>query len=839
MEKARWFHHPALWICLLSAQTGVAHDHFRWGLPEGAVARFGKGSLLYPTFPSGGILHPGAGTVVYSSDGTRLAVTGGFGVWIHDAVTGVETAVLTGQEEATSVAFSPDGGTLAIGNLDGTIQLWDPATGQVKATLASKPRVLTVTYLSDSTLASGSSDGVIRLWDPVTGRLDTTLSGHQGPVLTMSSSQDGRTLASGGADASVRLWDVVSGRLKATLEGHGNAVNSVSISPDGRTLASGSDDRTVRLWDAGIGEHLATFDEHERWVTSVTFSPDGGTLASCSQSGIRLWDTDSSRYLARPMDGGFGCRTVVFSPDGSVLASGVDRSGDFRVWLWELATRRVRVTIEGYPYWQPAVVFSPDGTTLAQGIGGRVQLRDAATGQVKATLERSTGFVLGLAFSPDGTLLASSGSDLRMEVWDVATGELRVRVGDVLGFVGFSFSPDGSILASGNIGGEVRLWEGTSGKLKATLQGHTGTVISVVYSPDGRTLVSGSTDGLRLWDTTTLQQKAILEEWGEVSSLAQSPNGAILATGNRDGRIGLWDAATLQDKGTLQRDWARVSSLAFSSDGSALAIGSEDGSVRLWDPVTGRLEGIGDHLGAVMSVTFSPDGSILASSSRDGTALLWDSSSWDAPNLSFTVVEATIPNAARSMALEFSRSVSGRPADYAWGAVADSAGHLELTISSTQRSGVSGLYQARAVSPDGRVLGEWPSIPLNADRRQVLELPLRGPVRLMSSEPLAAAREVALDEEVHGGLLPNAPNPFNAGTQISYRLVSPGPVRLVIYNALGQAMRRLVDRHQTAGYYQVHWDGRDQRGDPVGSGIYFSRLQAGPVVHAGKMVVVR
>ena len=838
MEKTRWFHLALLWICVLSVQTGEAHDHFRWGLPEGVVARFGKGSFLYPTGPGGGVPQIGAGAVVYSPDGTRLAVTGGFGIWIFDAGTGAETALLTGHEEATSVAFSPDGTTLASGSLDGTIRLWDAATGQTKATLTGDGEVLSLSFPRDVTLASGGSDGAIRLWDLVTGRLDTTLEGHRGSVLSLSHSLDGRTLASGGADATVRSWDVIAGRLKTTFEGHERAVLSVSVSPDGRTVASGSDDGTVRLWDAGSGEHLVTLEEHDGPVTSVSFSRDG-ILASSSPHEIRLWDLESGQYKDS-LNHSYWVRSAVFSPDGSVLASAGDRGGDFRVWLWDLDTGWVKATLEGYTYWPPAVAFSPDGTTLAQSLGEKVHLRDPVTGRVKATWERRQGFVLDLAFSPDGTLLASSGSDGRIEVWDAVTGEVEVRVGDVHGIGGLSFSPDGGTLASGNGGGGVRLWEVTSGELKATLQGHAGWVTSVVYSPDGETLVSGGTDGLRFWDTTTLQRKATFEEaLGEVFSLAYSPDGGILASGYRDGRLRLWDAATLQDKGTLQRNWAKVSSLAFSSDGSALAIGSADGSVRLWDAVTGRLESLGDHRGEVRSVTISPDGSILASSSRDGTALLWDSSSWDAPNLSYTVVEATILNVAGSMALEFSRSVSGRPADYAWGAVADSAGHVKLTISSPQRSGVSGLYQARAVTPNGRVLGEWHSIPLNSDRRQVLELPLRGPVRLMSSEPLAAAREAPHDEWVPGGLLPNAPNPFNAGTQIAYRLASPGPVRLVIYNALGQAMRTLVDRHQTAGYYQVHWDGRDQRGDPVGSGIYFSRLQAGPVVHAGKMLVVR
>ena len=189
------------------------------------------------------------------------------------------------------------------------------------------------------------------------------------------------------------------------------------------------------------------------------------------------------------------------------------------------------------------------------------------------------------------------------------------------------------------------------------------------------------------------------------------------------------------------------------------------------------------------------------------------------PDGPVTEVEATvIGDAVEGLTVEFSRSVSGRSRNYAWKAVTDAAGRASLTISSPRR--VGGFYQARARNAAGEIVGQWNSIPLNRNRRQVLELTLGGGMRVVRVERLAAAKAVASA----GGLGSNAPNPFNSSTQIAYRLSSPGPVQLVIYNVLGQPVRTLVDGSRAAGSYRVEWDARDQRGVSLSSGIYIARL---------------
>ena len=188
-----------------------------------------------------------------------------------------------------------------------------------------------------------------------------------------------------------------------------------------------------------------------------------------------------------------------------------------------------------------------------------------------------------------------------------------------------------------------------------------------------------------------------------------------------------------------------------------------------------------------------------------------------------TEVEATVMgDAVEGLTVAFSRSIAGQPADYAYSAVTDANGSLSLTISNPD--GVSGYYTARASNADGETVGQWHSIPLNHNQRQVLELTLGGGMKIVRVEPLTASKTVAETEAAISGLAPNFPNPFNSATLITYHLSSPGPVQLVIYNVLGQPVRTLVDQSQAAGSYQIRWDVLDQRGISLSTGIYIARL---------------
>jgi hypothetical protein len=198
--------------------------------------------------------------------------------------------VLTGDVGAVdSVAFSPDGKTLASGSVEGKAQLWDLVTGH-STTLNESDSVESVVFSPDGkTLASGSGEGIVRLWDVTSGTSITTLKGHVAAVESVVFSPDGKTLATGSDDKTVWLWNVAS-RLSADALFHASAVQSVVFSPDGKTLATGSDDKTVWLWDMASRTSIAILAGHAGAVQSVAFSPDGKILASGSDdTTVRLW----------------------------------------------------------------------------------------------------------------------------------------------------------------------------------------------------------------------------------------------------------------------------------------------------------------------------------------------------------------------------------------------------------------------------------------------------------------------------------------------------------------------------------------------------------------------
>ena len=450
--------------------------------------------------------------------------------WDYDIVWDLETRSPIEQSplSGNAAAFSPDGKVLALTNSGYSLNLWD---------LEKHNIIDTIAFWGGSTPPGGNA---------------------------VAFSPNGKMLAADDGGTNVLLWDAQTllpmGRA---LVGHTDTINSLAFSPDGTMLASGSQDDTVILWS------FDTSDPMERTLGSkgtgeIALSPDGKTLASMDSPNIALWDTKTRRLVgellvSKSADiGGFA-----FSPDGETLAmgecvkNGLNGCAQGQVTLWDIHTRQPRGQPLPGGLW---FAFSPDGRILASsGTGNGVSLWSMESMRAIGQLTNKMSFpATNPSFSPDGKTLAAltcatqksvclPWSQDAIEFWDVQTLkpiDQPIAVG-MSGVNSISFSPDGKRIISAGCGvwsskslcteGELTLWNVKTHKpLGQPMRGHSSSVSSVVFSPDGKTISSGD-DTIILWNAATGQQIGeALQLNGPLSwttGLAFSPDGRFLASG--------------------------------------------------------------------------------------------------------------------------------------------------------------------------------------------------------------------------------------------------------------------------------------------------------------------
>ncbi len=291
----------------------------------------------------------GYGRVAFSPDGTTLAAGDMEAIKVWEVEDGRQRLSLAMPTFTTGVAFDPHEQRLAGADEAGNVKIWNANSGDTELEFKAGDNI--IHFLSFSPdgrqVATAGADGTVKVWDAADGSLLLDLRGHEGPVTVVAFSSDGGRLVSGSVDHSAVVWDARVGEQLFTIRDHTDTVWGVAFSPDGKLLATASRDGTAGIWDASGGQELHRLVGHTSTVTAVFFSPDGARLATASRDGLtKVWDTGSGQLLLNLYGDGQGMNSVTFSPDGNLLAA----AGSFAVRVYLLpvqdlvALARTRVT---------------------------------------------------------------------------------------------------------------------------------------------------------------------------------------------------------------------------------------------------------------------------------------------------------------------------------------------------------------------------------------------------------------------------------------------------------------------------------------------------------------
>jgi WD40 repeat protein/serine/threonine protein kinase len=516
--------------------------------------------------------------------------------------------------DINSINVSPDGRLAITGTEGGEAVLWNLESGEIVHRFVHNPafQIQPVAFSPDGALiVSGSEDGTIVLWNTQTGELVRRFEGHTNIVFDVVFSPDGRVILSSSADNTMILWDLESGERLRQFTGHTNWVFKARFSADGTRIISASRDQSLILWDALTGEVLHVFAGEAGGALSVAFVPQSHLIISAHSTGyLRVWETDDQRILWQVQDivqsdGAAGMDDTLNS-DGELLALDVSgrqvltgSEGDNAVVLWDVDTGDLVGRFAGLHARVSAVAFSPDGRfVLGGGWDGSLVVWARDTGDVVRRFEGHTAGVLDAAFSPDSSRIVSGSEDRSLILWDTSTGEVILQLDGFTDSVNtVAFSPDGRTFlagfglvryAAGSYSDtSLRLFEASSGEEIRRFEGHTAPVTTAAFSPDGRTILSGSTDAtVRLWDVATGQElRRFNGHAAAIWDVNYSPDGYYVVSGSQDTTVIVWELSSGEQLRVFANGEAMIQGVVFTPDSERLLFVTADGALRVWQPV--------------------------------------------------------------------------------------------------------------------------------------------------------------------------------------------------------------------------------------------------------------
>ncbi|PAV19331.1 nucleotide-binding-oligomerization-domain like receptor [Pyrrhoderma noxium] len=568
-----------------------------------------------------------------------------------------------------SVSYSPDG-KYAVSGSGENVCVWDVVNGGLVFG-PFKGMSISVTFSNDGKyISSGNADGTISVWNAATGEgIHVALEGHTEQVNSVAFSPDSRYIASGSNDRTVQIWDVEKGiAIGEPLQGNSGGVRFVIFSPNGIHFASSSYYEII-VWYVESREMVHQPLESNLGSSSIMFSHDSSKIISGYLPGaVHIWDVSEGTKLREISVSGIGDgHLLACSPDGRHILVGC---GDRIMRIWDAEDSEMLPKLfRGHTNMVTSASFSPDGTRFVSGsLDGTIRIWDVVGGQIETN---PSCRLTAMAVSVDGKYLVTGSEDGIVTVWSVETGEVlkgpleghrvtslsfspvpdeyrfasgsvdnTVRIwklnGESIACHGHTgsvrsvcFSPDGIYVASGSQDRTIRVWKSQSGALCISpLEGHLRCVNSVCYAPDGTRIVSGSDDEtVRIWDSSNGNLLFTLGGHSDlVSRVAYSHNGSIIISGGYRKTI-VWDAKSKNLARELKGTSNRAESICFSSDDAWVAFSHGNGSISIWNTITDSLLLKTSFLAWMSYIAFLPSTDAkyirLVSASNDGLIRIW------------------------------------------------------------------------------------------------------------------------------------------------------------------------------------------------------------------------
>ena len=528
--------------------------------------------------------------------------------------------------------LTDEGRTLITGSWDGTVKVWDLASGQLRYDLVGHSGWIDHVLLVEeerSLVTAASKDSTAKVWDLATGQLNHDLIGHSRPIKKLLLTDKGRTLITASQDGTAKVWNLTSGELRHDLAGHSKSLTWLILVDESRALVTAAiGEERGKVWDLTSGHLRYNLDGH---LGGMLLIDEGRALVTTSwRNSAKIWDLASGQVHLNLAGRTGSISQMLLIDEGRAL---VTTSGSGTTKVWDLTSGHLRHNFSYHTGSLPTLLLADEGRALVTAArDGTLKVWDLASGDLQYDLRGHTDWITRTLLTDMGKTLVTISKDSTIKVWDLSSGELRHNI-TVQGRISSVLLVNEShALVTAFWDGTIKIWNLATGHLILNLAGHTDPVFKLLLADEDCTLITGSRDGMvKVWDLNPKNQQDNPSGHSDrITQLLLSNEGCALITASRDGTAKIWDLPTGDLRFDLGIGSNDVTQIMLAYEDHALVTTSRDGSAQVWDVASGDLfHNLTGHSREITQLLFIDEDRSLITASRDGTAKVWDLASGD------------------------------------------------------------------------------------------------------------------------------------------------------------------------------------------------------------------